>query len=76
MSDTPALTGTRIIEDTADILGITPDTLDPHAPLVEQGLDSLRAVTLVETWRADGATVDFHEIMSLQTLDEWITALT
>ena len=76
MSTQPELTGDRITRDIAEILDLDPSAVDPDTPLTEQGLDSLRAVTLVENWRADGVNVDFQELMALPTLNGWITALT
>ena len=55
----------------ADILGTTIDTIDPTIALSDQGLDSMRLITLVETWRALGTDVDFFTIASLPTLNDW-----
>ncbi|MCZ9309409.1 phosphopantetheine-binding protein [Corynebacterium uberis] len=69
------LTRERITADIAEALGITPDEVNPTTPLADQGLDSLRTVMLVENWRADGAEVDFNQIMMAPTLDEWVALL-
>lgn len=65
----------RITADIAEGIGIEPSEVDPTTPLADQGLDSLRAVMVVENWRADGHEVDFNELMTLSTLDEWVKAL-
>ncbi|PRQ12382.1 isochorismatase [Corynebacterium sp. 13CS0277] len=51
------------------ILGV--DDIDPTIPLTDQGLDSVRLITLVETWREQGTEVDFFTIASLPTLNDW-----
>ncbi|WP_420749239.1 phosphopantetheine-binding protein [Rhodococcus sp. O3] len=65
-----------ILADTARILEVEPDELDPTASLVDQGLDSVRLMALVEHWRGAGADVDFVSLASAPDLDEWCTLLT
>ncbi|AZA12117.1 phosphopantetheine-binding protein [Corynebacterium gerontici] len=69
------LTKEQVISDIARFLNITEERLDLERPLPEQGLDSLRMITLIETWRASGITVDFQTLMSLATAKAWIEEL-
>lgn len=71
-----ALTAERLRNDTAGILGIDAAHLRTDQALTDQGLDSLRLMTLVESWRAKGAQVEFHQLFILPTLDDWIAELT
>lgn len=65
----------RLHQDTAEILGVSTTQLRTDLPLTDQGLDSLRLMTLVESWRAEGAQVEFHQLFGLSTLDDWFTEL-
>ncbi|MDO4631360.1 MAG: phosphopantetheine-binding protein [Corynebacterium sp.] len=69
------MTETKILADVAETLGTTPDALDPKANLADLGLDSLRLIMLVEKWRAEGADVDFQQILTHATLEEWFELL-
>ncbi|AZA10020.1 phosphopantetheine-binding protein [Corynebacterium pseudopelargi] len=77
MNDTSpqALQQDRIVADIATMLQIEAAELDLDALLSEQGLDSLRMITLIESWRAAGADIDFHRMMALPTAREWIAEL-
>lgn len=46
---------------------------DIHASdnLVDLGMDSIRLMTLLEKWRAQGADVDFVDLAEAATLGEW-----
>jgi bifunctional isochorismate lyase/aryl carrier protein len=62
------LTLERMRDDVADLLGAP---VVDDAPLIEQGLDSIRLMTLVERWRAMGVAVTFAELAEHPTLAEW-----
>lgn len=70
------LTPDRIISDLARATDRPETTLDLSVPLTDQGLDSLRLVTLTETWRAEGHDIDFFDLMGLSTGQQWINHLT
>ncbi|WP_241385593.1 phosphopantetheine-binding protein [Rhodococcus sp. CH91] len=67
---------TTVLADTATILEVDVDELDPSASLVDQGLDSVRLMALVERWRSAGVEVDFVDLASAPDLEQWITLLT
>lgn len=50
---------------------------DIHASdnLLDLGMDSIRLMTLLEKWRAQGAKVDFVELAEAATLGEWWTII-
>lgn len=66
---------TTILADTARILEVEPDELDPTVNLVDQGLDSVRLMALVEQWRSAGADVDFVSLASEPDLEQWCVLL-
>lgn len=61
----------EMLADVASEIGIDLAELRMDVPLEDQGLDSLRLVTLVEQWRARGHEVDFFRVLGLSTLAEW-----
>ena len=67
---------TTVLADTARILDIDVDELDPSVSLVDQGLDSVRLMALVEQWRSAGVEVDFEDLASAPDLEQWIALLT
>lgn len=69
------LTADRVRADIADLLGVEPAELDGDADLQDLGLDSMRIMSLVERWRAAGATgLEFADLAEDPRLDRW-TAL-
>jgi aryl carrier-like protein len=71
MRDGAALTMDRIRSDVSDVLGISPVTVTDDTPLTDQGLDSIRLMSLVERWRAFGSTVTFADLAERPTLKDW-----
>ncbi|MYS09386.1 phosphopantetheine attachment domain protein [Streptomyces sp. SID6041] len=65
----------RLMRDVADVLYVDAAEIETDESLVEQGLDSIRLMTLVEGWRADGAEVGFVELAERPTLDAWVQLL-
>ncbi|AEF38601.1 phosphopantetheine-binding protein [Hoyosella subflava] len=64
-----------ILADTARILEVPADQLDPSVSLVDQGLDSVRLIALVEQWRETGVDVDFVALSTQPELDHWFAVL-
>ncbi len=76
-STTPALTAERMRADVAGLLGCDPGELDDTENLFDRGLDSVRTMTLVETWRSAGAgTLEFPDLAERPELGYWITLVT
>ncbi|GAA4793132.1 phosphopantetheine-binding protein [Streptomyces sanyensis] len=77
MADTAGQTFTRerLARDVADVLYVEADEIPVDENLLEQGLDSVRLMTLVERWRADGAEVAFVDLAERPTLAEWAALL-
>ncbi|WP_281032916.1 phosphopantetheine-binding protein [Nocardia brevicatena] len=61
----------RIRSDVSDVLGIPATALTDDTPLPDQGLDSIRLMSLVERWRAFGSTVTFADLAERPTLNDW-----
>ncbi|MGW4379742.1 phosphopantetheine-binding protein [Kitasatospora sp. NPDC004531] len=56
----------------AELLGERPEDLHDEDDLRDLGLDSMRVMHLVETWRARGARVEFADLADLvPTLPAW-----
>ncbi|MCJ0902777.1 phosphopantetheine-binding protein [Rhodococcus sp. ARC_M6] len=65
----------RIVRDVAEVLSMRAEQLGGDADLGDEGLDSVRLMTLVERWRADGADADFAELAEEQTINAWASVL-
>jgi aryl carrier-like protein len=61
----------RLRSDVAELIGVPAAALSDEVPLPDQGLDSVRLMTLVERWRAQGASVGFADLAERPTLREW-----
>ncbi|MER5967954.1 phosphopantetheine-binding protein [Streptomyces sp. NPDC002057] len=70
-----AFTRERLTRDVADVLYVDAAEVEPDESLIEQGLDSIRLMTLVEGWRADGAEIGFVDLAERPTLDAWFELL-
>jgi len=57
--------------EVANLLGIAPDDLDPHADLIAAGLDSIRMMSLSGRWRRQGIDVGFASLISEPTVSAW-----
>ncbi|NLG56718.1 MAG: isochorismatase [Rhodococcus sp.] len=60
-----------IRDDVAAVLGLPSSELDDTANLIDEGLDSIRAMTLVERWRSAGADVDLVDLVGEPTIEAW-----
>lgn len=73
-----ALTLERIRADIADVLYLTPGEIKDDTHLIDQGLDSIRLMTLVERWREAGAQIEFVDLADLTeepTVARWFELL-
>lgn len=66
------LTLERMRADIADILLEAPEEIGDHDNLMDLGLDSLRAMTLVSQWSNDGVLFEFGDLAAVEpTLVGW-----
>ncbi|MEU8778952.1 phosphopantetheine-binding protein [Streptomyces sp. NPDC048606] len=65
----------RLVHDVAEVLYVEPSDISPDEDLIDQGLDSIRLMTLVERWRAEGARISFVDLAERPTLREWAALL-
>lgn len=65
----------RLVQDVADVLCAEPDEIDPDESLLDQGLDSIRLMSLVSRWRTEGARIAFVDLAERPTLREWAEIL-
>lgn len=72
---TSPLTPERIRADVAEALGEPPEGIDEADDLLDRGLDSLRLMSLVERWRAEGAEIGFMDLTDTPTLEAWARLL-
>ncbi|MFW6640877.1 phosphopantetheine-binding protein [Nocardiopsis algeriensis] len=71
----PALTAERLRDDVAAVLGEPPESIDPDENLMDRGLDSVRLMSLMETWRTAGADPDFTDLAQTPTVSAWAALL-
>jgi aryl carrier-like protein len=70
--DTGPLTLERMRADIADILNEAPEEIGDDDNLMDIGLDSLRAMTLVTGWSGSGIEYEFGDFASAEpTLAGW-----
>ncbi|WP_405020632.1 phosphopantetheine-binding protein [Kitasatospora sp. NBC_00070] len=62
MNPTPGLDPDSLRADLAEILGERPEDILDDDDLRDLGLDSIRLMTLIERWRARGATAEFADL--------------
>ncbi|MCE0556840.1 isochorismatase family protein [Motilimonas sp. E26] len=61
--------------DVANTLGVDANDIDVNENLMFMGLDSMRAMTLVEKWNKQGANVSFAQLIEAVSLQEWWDAI-
>jgi aryl carrier-like protein len=61
----------RLRADVADALGEPAGDIGDADDLLDRGLDSIRLMSLVERWRAEGAEVGFIDLAETPTLEAW-----
>ncbi|MCX4804052.1 MULTISPECIES: phosphopantetheine-binding protein [unclassified Streptomyces] len=76
MSASPPFTLDRLVRDVADVLYTEPADVSLEEDLLDQGLDSIRLMSLVEKWRAEGARISFVDLAERPTLRQWAELLT
>ncbi|WP_306515180.1 phosphopantetheine-binding protein [Corynebacterium sp.] len=70
----PIMTLERLRSDIAQVLDCEPDSLADDVALTDQGMDSIRLVTLAESWRIAGYNVNFHTLFEQPFLHQWLAA--
>jgi bifunctional isochorismate lyase / aryl carrier protein len=65
------LTRSQLRSDIAELLDVPPEQLVDDKHLVEQGMDSIRLMTLVERWRQHRADIDFITLAEDPTVERW-----
>ncbi|CAA0134715.1 Phenyloxazoline synthase MbtB [Mycolicibacterium vanbaalenii] len=58
-------------DEVAELLGVSPDELDPQADLIASGLDSIRMMSLSGRWRRQGIDVGFAALAANPTVQAW-----
>ncbi|OBF11851.1 non-ribosomal peptide synthetase [Mycobacterium sp. ACS4331] len=66
-----AASSPTVQEQVAELLGISPDALDPDADLIASGLDSIRMMSLSGRWRRQGIDVNFAALAENPTVAAW-----
>ncbi|GAA4208578.1 hypothetical protein GCM10022252_73880 [Streptosporangium oxazolinicum] len=70
------ITDEQALADIADLLYLEPGDLDHEADLRDQGMDSVRVMELVETWRGAGVMgIDYIMLAEDQRVTHWLTVL-
>jgi bifunctional isochorismate lyase/aryl carrier protein len=73
---TPApLTRKAVEDDIIDVLDLDRDTVTGDTDLLDHGLDSIRAMYLVDKWQAMGVDIQFLELAEESTINAWWRAI-
>ncbi|MCT7660376.1 non-ribosomal peptide synthetase [Mycobacterium deserti] len=67
-------TSATVRDEVAELLGVSPDDVDPDADLIASGLDSIRMMSLSGRWRKQGIDINFAALAEAPTVAAW-TAL-
>ncbi|WP_197319893.1 phosphopantetheine-binding protein [Saccharomonospora sp. NB11] len=76
MTDRSVLSAERVRADVAELLGREPESIAPEENLLDLGLDSIRIMSLIDRWRAAGATVEYPDLAERPELAHWIAVVT
>jgi mycobactin phenyloxazoline synthetase len=63
-------------EEVAELLGVSPDAVDPDADLIASGLDSIRMMSLSGRWRKQGLDINFAALAENPTVAAWSALVT
>lgn len=67
----------HIVADLAEVLDVPAEELGDDANVLDMGLDSVRLMSLVERWRAAGATrADIVVLAGEPVVGAWVRELT
>ena len=70
---TPVLTRDQIVGDLAEVLDIAPGEIADDTNVLDIGLDSVRLMSLIERWRAQGAhRADVVILAGDPTVGAWV----
>lgn len=72
---TSALTASSILTALSEQLEIPVAEIQPQDNLLMLGLDSVRLITLVGKWQAEGAKVSFEDLAEEPTFEAWVEKL-
>lgn len=68
---TERTTDRTVREEVAELLGVSPDEVDPNADLIASGLDSIRMMSLSGRWRKQGMDINFAALAENPTVAAW-----
>lgn len=71
----PPLTRQAVENDIIDVLDLNRDTVTGETDLLDHGLDSIRAMYLVDKWQAQGVDIQFLELAEESTINAWWRAI-
>ncbi|GAA3728682.1 phosphopantetheine-binding protein [Salinactinospora qingdaonensis] len=69
------LTAERLRADVAQVLGEDEGSIGADENLLDRGMDSIRLMSLVETWRKAGVETDFISLAEEPTVAAWTRRL-
>jgi bifunctional isochorismate lyase/aryl carrier protein len=69
------LTREAVEADIIDILDLDRATVTGDTDLLDHGLDSIRAMYLVDKWQAQGVDIQFLELAEESTINAWWRAV-
>ena len=76
MTDSSSLfTLERVRDDIARVLQTDVEDIADTDNLIDHGLDSIRLMSLVQQWQADGAPVAFYQLAEYPEINHWLRLL-
>lgn len=71
----PTFTIERVRADIARVLQTDVEDIADTDNLIDHGLDSIRLMSLVQAWQADGAPVAFDQLAEYPEVNHWLRLL-
>lgn len=59
----------------AELMYLEPEDLEFDESLIDQGLDSIRVMTLIEEWKTEGVELTFPDLAEDPTITAWARLL-
>ena len=69
-SETTTLDAATVLADLAASAGLSPADIDPDEDFLGLGIDSVRLMRLLDSWRAAGARVEFADLAACPTVSD------
>lgn len=75
-SETTTLDAATVLADLAASAGLSPREIEPDEDFLGLGIDSVRLMRLLDSWRAAGVRVEFADLAACPTVSDAVALIT